>query len=121
MGRIAQQERVEAPRHEHVIAAIVAASKETGADAVLVQRGEGIRGNSPRVGRALVQARAYAALALRAVFEGFDQDEIVRQVGGRGQFMASVDMRMRRKALPWWDDQAFMRVIAAIEDVKPCK
>lgn len=110
---------IEAPTQRHVIAAIMAASHLTGADPVKVERGEGISGNVPDEGRQLTRARAYAALALRAVFEGFDTFEIARLCGASkvGQYFDSLDHRMKRNALGWWDDEVFMAVIGAIEAV----
>lgn len=71
---------------------------------------------SPEV-MARSRARAYAAFALRAIFEDGQPAKIAAMVGAvqHYQYFAGKDNDMKTGRLTWWNDAAFMRVIEATE------
>lgn len=107
------------PTERHITAAIEQACQETGGLPLDVTTGR--LGHDP-VSIAASRARLYTALALRAVFEGeLAPKEIASMVGIQGVdrqqgYMYSIDRQVRQGVM-WWSDQAFMRVIEAIEAV----
>lgn len=101
------------PTADEVAAAIVAASAETGAKPEAVAAGAAGNRYHPEVTR----ARAYAAFALRAVFEKCSAQSISKWCGSQSPaaHLSMLDIQLRAKALEWWDDKTFMRVISAVE------
>lgn len=111
-----KREAVWPPRPECVVAAIRAACEETGAGAQDVIDGvTDIKNKEYPVAR----ARAYAALALRAVFEESRSSHAIgRLVGSKSplSYMATLDNRIKSDDLKWFDNAVFMRVIAKTEE-----
>jgi hypothetical protein len=104
------------PTADHIAIAIVAACKETGADPEHVAMGANTAGRKSN--HSIPRARAYAAIALRAVFEGAAAPMIARAVGynkAATGALAQIDFQFRQGLMRWWDDAAFMRVVAALE------
>lgn len=108
-------EKIDMPTADEVARAIVAAARETGADPVAVAEGE--RGN--RYHPEVLRCRAYAAIALRSQFEDARPTSIARMVGiwtpaTAYSYLKILDEQRARGFLNWWDDAAFIRVVAAI-------
>lgn len=112
------------PTADDVARAIVAASKETGADPIAVAKGENdnLRGRHVDGARPypISRARAYAAKALAAVFTACWRTRIAGMVGTRGlsrqSYFSALDQRIKDPAGPaWWDVAILGRVIEAIE------
>lgn len=99
-----------------VMAAITAACAETGAVPRHVARGD----VDSRLDRtfAISRARTYAALALRAIFDDMSAPNISRMVGSKypDGYLGQIDSRMKNNDLKWFDNDAFMRVVAATEE-----
>ena len=68
----------------------------------------------------IAHARAYAALALRAVYPDWHRVALCRAVGWGPLATAiySFDARLRNGECPWWRDDYFMRVIEVIEQAE---
>lgn len=114
---LGKREAIWPPRAECVVAAIKAACAETGAHHTAVFNGD----TDEKSDRSfpISRARAYAAMAIRAVFEEPRRtSDIGRLVGSRipGQYLAQLDTRLRNGDLQWFDNAAFMRVVAATEE-----
>lgn len=109
------------PTADTIAVAIIAAAKETGADPIDVAVGvlatAGIHSGKIAVSR----ARAYAALALRAVLDNVPSKSIATWVasGSPAVYIGSIDFQIRNKQLKWWDNNAFMRVVEAVESAVP--
>lgn len=105
------------PTADHIAIAIIAACRETGADPEQVAMGA-----TNKAGRhgdhSITHARAYAALALAAVFD-CGRPAIARMVGSRhpNAYMSGLDFARKRGDMRWWDDAAFMRVVTAVETI----
>lgn len=99
------------PHPDLIAHAIVAACKETGADPVAVASGERDGDCYYSVSR----ARAYAATAIRAVWQGCGNMAIARMFGASSPscYFASLEAR-RSKGLSWWSARALERVVTAI-------
>lgn len=108
-------DKVYPPSADNVAAAILAACRETGADFERLCRGDADRDDKHfKISR----ARVYAALAIRAIFPENSAPGIARMVasGYPDTFLAQVDGRMKKNDLKWFDNDAFMRVVAATEE-----
>lgn len=108
-------EKIDMPTADEVARAIVAAARETGACPVAIAEGE--RGN--RYHPEVLRCRAYAAIALRSQFEDAHPTSIAHMVGvwttaTAYSYLKTLDEQRARGLLNWWDDAAFMRVVAAI-------
>lgn len=104
------------PSSYGVAAAIVAAAREMGVDPIAIASGETCRGG-PKGNYAVSRARAYAALAIRAVFPDNGNTALARWVGSSSpsSYICSIDHQLKHKLIKWWDDALFMRVIEATE------
>lgn len=105
------------PNADQVAVAIIAASREMGADPIDVA--EGVKGCGARF--PIARARAYAALAIRAIFPDNGSVALGRMVGSSSpkSYVTTLDGNLRDGRIKWWDDAVFMRVVAAIEAVSP--
>jgi hypothetical protein len=101
------------PSADQVAAAIIAACRETGADPESVASGAKGAGSRFPISR----ARAYAALAIRAVFPENGSVALGRMVGSNApsSYVTQIDNQLRNGLLKWWDDKTFMRVVEALE------
>jgi len=100
---------------EDVACALVAASKETGADPVVVAMGVTNIGGGKGGDFSIAHARAYAALALAQVFPESGNDKVSRAVGAKsGAYVRQIEAQLGRSNLAWWDCEAFARVREAL-------
>lgn len=111
------------PTAYEIAIAVVAASRETGAMPEEVVLGaEREHGGFPKRD-AIFRARAYAGRAIDRVFNrptiAIARPEISRLIGVNKpswfSFFPSIDGR----PLPWWDEEAFTRVVDAVTDCDP--
>ena len=106
------------PSADDIAHAIVAASREIGADPIAVVTGQlGIergRGQTWEISR----ARNYAGWALRKVFEDCPPDALARMLGvGRmswSSFWGNIDFNLRNNKYKWWNAAAFDRIASAV-------
>ena len=106
------------PTADDIAHAIVAASRETGADPIAVVTGQlGIE-RGRRQTWEISRARNYAGWALRKVFQDCPPGDLARMVGvGRASvnsFWGNIDFNLRNNRYKWWNAAAFDRVAAAI-------
>jgi hypothetical protein len=100
------------PTADEVAVAIVAASRETGADPIRVASGDNLGGH----GHVDVsRARAYAAMTLRAKTKA-SSAAISRAIGSGspGVYLSSLKRGVANKSLSWWSAEAFQRVLGAV-------
>jgi len=113
------------PSANQVAWAIVAACRETGDDPIAVASGA----KNVRIGAPALRARHYALHALLHVFQDLPKATAATLVGvpqKPGSFynnsyhsVAKVVSGSGRRYANWWDENAYGRVIAAIEAVAP--
>jgi hypothetical protein len=100
-----------------VAAAIVAASRETGADPLRVASGQRDLVREP-MAHETSRARAYAALALREWFPTHQAMSIARVVGSQSPQVYLSVLQRRKRTFKWWDEAAFWRVLGAVEQAE---
>lgn len=102
---------------DHVARAIVASSRATGADPLMVASGH--VSDSMAVRRLNNHARAYAAAALLRAFPSFPKIAVGRAVASKtpSVFVAQLEADMRAGVLRWWSDEKFAGVRAAVGEV----
>lgn len=101
---------------DDIARAIVAGSKETGADPLDVALGNERSGGCPIPKmQQISRARAYAGKALAAVFRTVPRPVVAKLIGvnrpSHGSFFTSLDAR----PTPWWSENAYGRVLAEVE------
>lgn len=112
------------PTAHQIAVAIVAASRETGADPVGVIRGvERDPGKSVAEKQAITRARAYAARAMDRVFNrpeiAIRRSAIARYVGANKPSWESYFATLDCRPLGWWSNETFKRVVDAVMDCEP--
>jgi hypothetical protein len=96
-----------------IAAAIVAASRETGACPVRVLTGGNDEQLEPPVYETS-RARAYAAVAIHATLPEYGVVQIGRMLGSRSPAVYLSELNKRRAKTKWWRDEVLDRVKAAI-------
>lgn len=103
------------PSAYQVAVAIVAAARELKVSPEDIALGVSTMGG--RGDNSLPRARAYAALALRAVCPNNGSTAIARWVGSKtpGGYLGLLDSQRRNGTMRWWDEGIFKRVVMRLQ------
>ncbi len=103
---------VPAPTDEIRIA-IEAGALVTGADPEDIMSGK--KGSRAEFDRPISTARAYAALALRAMYPDNNTSAYGPWVKAEAGYMSNLDHSIKHDRVSWWNSDKFISVIEAIE------